>query len=65
MKPMTDSKKSQPISPSSIARIAGNILSGMPATTDAHGRYGYKTLDLDHALWAARYIAKKAAEQSE
>jgi len=61
---MTDSKKSQPISPSSIARIAGNILSGIAAGFGQHSD-GIGEADAELALRLARYIAKKAEEQSE
>ena len=64
---MSEPKKSQPIGPSSIARIAGNILSGIAA---AHANSPSGTLliserDADKALALARYIARKAEEQSE
>jgi len=61
---MTDSKKSQPISPSSIARIAGNILSGMVAASP-NEFFKIGDDECEHAMNLARYIAKKAEEQSE
>ena len=49
------------ISPSSIARIAGNILSGWAASGELSARDTYGNLGVaDEALRLARYIAEKA-----
>ena len=54
---------------STVARIAGNILSGMAAQGQmahepGHGMYPrpLDTSDADRALYLARYIARKAQE---